>query len=126
MRYADTDKMGVVYHANYAVYYEVARTEMFREIGLPYAKMEENGVMLPLVDLHCNYRKSAQYDDLLTVVTTVEEMPNVKIRFNYSIYNEQGELLNDGYTTLVFMDIERKRPTRMPDEIRAVVAKFFE
>ena len=81
VRYADTDKMGVVYHANYAVYYEVARTEMFREIGLPYAKMEESGVMLPLVDLHCNYRKSAQYDDLLTVVTTVEEMPNVKIRF---------------------------------------------
>lgn len=125
VRYAETDKMGVVYHANYAIYYEAARTEMFREIGLPYAKMEENGIMLPLVDLHCNYHKSACYDDLLTIVTTLEEMPNVKIKFNYKIYNEAGTLLNSGYTTLVFIDTQRNRPTKMPDYIRDVIEPYF-
>ena len=86
VRYAETDQMGVVYHANYAIYFEVGRTEMFRQIGLPYAKMEENGIMLPLIDLHCNYKQSAKYDDELTIVTTLEEMPNVKIKFNYKSF----------------------------------------
>lgn len=125
VRYAETDQMGVVYHANYAIYFEVGRTEMFRQIGLPYAKMEENGIMLPLIDLHCNYKQSAKYDDELTIVTTLEEMPNVKIKFNYKIYNEEGTLLCDGYTTLVFIDTKRNRPTKMPDYIRELIEPHF-
>lgn len=125
VRYADTDKMGVVYHSNYAVYFEVGRTEMFREIGLPYDEMEKNNVMLPLVDLHINYKRPAKYDDLLTVVTTIKEMPGVKVHFDYEVLNENGDLLCDGYTTLVFIDMERNRPTRMPDSIGNVLAKYF-
>lgn len=125
VRYADTDKMGVVYHSNYAVYFEVGRTEMFRSIGLPYDEMEKNNVMLPLVDLHINYKRPAKYDDLVTVTTTLREMPGVKIRFDYEIHNEQGELLVDGYATLVFIDTTRNRPTRMPDNIREVIEPYF-
>jgi len=125
VRYADTDKMGVVYHSNYAVYFEVGRTEMFREIGLTYNEMEKNNVMLPLVDLHINYKRPAKYDDLVTVTTSVNEMPNLKIRFDYEIHNEQGDLLVNGYTTLVFIDMQRNRPMRMPDNIRAILEPYF-
>ncbi|MCQ2203781.1 MAG: acyl-CoA thioesterase [Bacteroidales bacterium] len=126
VRYADTDKMGVVYHSNYAVYFEVGRTEMFREIGMTYDEMEKNNVMLPLVDLHINYKRPARYDDLITVTTTVKELPGVKIRFDYQIHNEEGELLVDGYTTLAFIDMTRNRPMKMPDAIKAKVAPYFE
>lgn len=125
VRYAETDKMGVVYHANYAIYFEMARTEMFREIGLPYSQMESEGIMLPLIDLHINYKKPAHYDDLLTVVTQVNQMPNVKIKFDYAIYNEQNELLVDGYTTLVFIDMHRNKPTRMPEYVKCELEKYF-
>lgn len=125
VRYSETDKMGVVYHANYAQYFEVARTEMFRELNLPYDQMEANGVMLPLVDLYCRYYRPAHYDELLTIVTSVDEMPNVKIKFNYKIYNEKGDLLTDGYTTLVFVDMKTNKPTRMPNYVKDVVGKYF-
>lgn len=125
VRYADTDKMGVVYHSNYAIFFEVGRTEMFREIGLPYDEMEKNNIMLPLVDLHINYKRPAHYDELLTVTTKLCELPNVKIKFEYEIHNKKGELLVDGYTTLVFIDTTRNRPTRMPDSIKSILEKYF-
>lgn len=125
VRYADTDKMGVVYHSNYAIFFEVGRTEMFREIGLPYDEIEKNNIMLPLVDLHINYKRPAHYDELLTVTTKLCELPNVKIKFEYEIHNEKGELLVDGYTTLVFIDTTRNRPTRMPDSIKSILEKYF-
>lgn len=126
VRYADTDKMGVVYHSNYAVYFEVGRTEMFREIGLPYDEMEKNNVMLPLVDLHINFKRPALYDDLVTVTTRIKELPGVKVHFDYEIHNDRGELLVDGYTTLVFIDMTRNRPIKMPDAIRDVLIRYFE
>lgn len=126
VRYAETDKMGVVYHANYAIYFEMARTEMFRQIGLPYTQMEADGIMLPLVDLHINYKRPAHYDDLLTVVTQLREMPGVRIRFDYSIFNQEDQLLVDGYTTLAFIDTMRNRPTRIPENVRAGLSRFFE
>lgn len=125
VRYADTDKMGVVYHANYAVFYEVGRTEMFRELGLTYAKMEELGVMLPVVELHSNFHRSALYDETLTIVTEMREMPDVRVRFDYQILNEKGQVLNTGYTVLVFFDMKRNRPTRMPDYVREVLVSRF-
>ena len=126
VRYAETDMMGVVYNANYAIYFEVARTEMFRKIGMPYAEMERNGVRLPVVDLHCRYYKSAYYDDLLTLTARVKEMPKVKIVFEYEIRNEAGDLLADGYTTLAFMDIAKQRPIKMPEYVERVISKYFD
>ncbi len=117
VRYADTDKMGVVYYSNYAVFYEVGRTEMFRSLGVPYSSLEEQGIALPVVELVCHYHRSAHYDELLDVEVTIPERPTAKIKIDYKIFNEEGVLLNDGSTTLVFLDIKSGRPIRAPKEV---------
>ncbi len=122
VRYADTDNMGVVYYANYAVFFEVGRTEMFRELGVPYSKMEEEGIALPVADLHVSYKRSARYDDLLTIKTTIKEMPTAKVVFNYEIFNQNDELLCTGETTLVFVNMQTGRPTRMPQTVADALA----
>lgn len=125
VRYAETDQMGIVHHANYPVYYEMGRTEMFREIGLPYDEMERRGIMLPLVNLHCDYKKPAYYDQELTLTTMVKEMPSTRIRFDYRLTNQAGETINEGYTTLVFMDSQKRRPVRIPTDLAKELEKYF-
>tara|TARA_Y100000815_G_C13321028_1_gene492320 strand:- start:1015 stop:1422 length:408 start_codon:yes stop_codon:yes gene_type:complete len=114
VRYGETDQMGVVYHANYAVYFEVGRTEWLREFGLSYSGMEADGVMLPVVSLNINYKNSARYDDVLKVKTMLEKMPTASIEFYYELTTESGVLLATGSTVLAFIDKERNRPTRCP------------
>lgn len=126
VRYADTDMMAVVYHANYANYFEIARTECFRQIGLPYADIEKAGIRLPVIDLHLKYIRPAVYDDLLTVKVTVREMPTVKITFHYEIFNQRNELLVTGESTLVFTNLQTGRPMRMPENLEQSLKKFFE
>ncbi|MCK8481095.1 acyl-CoA thioesterase [Psychroserpens algicola] len=117
VRYGETDQMGVVYHGNYAQYFEIGRTEWLRKIGFSYRKMEEDGIMLPVISLSINYKKSACYDDLIKVKTKLVKKPTVKIEFDYEILNEKDEVLTTGNSVLVFMDIHKKRPTRCPDYI---------
>lgn len=114
VRYGETDQMGVVYHANYAVYFEVGRTEWLREFGLSYSGMEADGVMLPVVSLNINYKNSARYDDVLKVKTMLKKMPTASIEFYYELTTESGVLLATGSTVLAFIDKERNRPTRCP------------
>ncbi|WP_405414325.1 acyl-CoA thioesterase [Maribacter sp. Asnod1-A12] len=114
IRYSETDQMGVVYHGNYAQYLELARVEWLRALGISYKSMEEGGIMLPVISLSIKYLKSALYDDLITVKVILNEKPAVRIEFDYEITNEAGELLATANTVLVFMDMERKRPTRCP------------
>ncbi len=125
VRYAETDKMGYCYYGNYPQYYEVGRTELVRHIGFPYDKMEKNGILLPVVSLKINYRKPAFYDDELTIVTYIKNMPSLKIVFNYEVYNQNEELLNTGETTLVFVDAETRKPMRFPDELAEIFGKYF-
>lgn len=115
VRYAETDKMGVVYHGNYAQYFEVARVEMLRSLGVSYCSMEDEGTMLPVVNLNIDYKKPALYDELLTVETTISELPGVKIQFSYKLLNQNQDLLALASTTLVFVDVETKRPKRCPE-----------
>lgn len=117
VRYGETDQMGVVYHGNYAQYFEVGRIEWLRKFGVSYKQMEEEGIMLPVISLSVKYIKSARYDDLIKVRTHLVKLPKASIEFNYEILNEKGELLATGNTTLVFMDIHRNRPTRCPQYI---------
>ncbi len=117
VRYAETDQMGVVYHGNYAVFFEMGRVEWLRNMGVSYKSMEENGIMLPVVSLTMNYKKPARYDDLLTVKTIFKSQTSVKIEFDYEIYNESGELLTTGYSMLVFVDMKTGRPILPPDYI---------
>lgn len=115
VRYGETDQMGVVYHANYATYFEVGRTEWLRQYGLTYKSMEESGIMLPVISLEIKYKNSAKYDDDLTVITSIKNLPKARIEFDYELLNAKKELLATGNTVLVFVDMERNRPTRCPD-----------
>lgn len=114
VRYGETDQMGIVYHGNYAQYFEVGRVEWLRKFGVSYKQMEESGIMLPVISLNIKYKKSARYDDLIKVKTQLKKMPSATIEFDYEIVNEENELLATGNTSLVFMDINRNRPTRCP------------
>ena len=125
VRYAETDQMGVVYHGNYAQYFEMGRVEWLRNLGVSYKWMEDNGVMLPVVSLEMNYKKPARYDDILRVKTILKSQNSVKIEFDYEIYNEQNQLLTTGYSMLVFVDMKTGRPIVPPkyvsDKINEII-----
>lgn len=118
VRYSETDQMGVVYHGNYAQYFEMGRVEWLRNLGISYKWMEENGIMLPVVSLNINYKKPARYDDLLTVKTIFKSQTSVKIEFDYEIYNEKKELLTIASSVLVFVDMKTSRPTVPPAYVK--------
>lgn len=118
VRYSETDQMGVVYHGNYAPYFEMGRVEWLRNKGISYRSMEESGVMLPVVSLTMNYKKPARYDDLLTITTILKSQTSVKIEFDYEIHNEHNDLLTTGNSTLVFVDMKTGRPTAPPEYLR--------
>lgn len=124
VRYAETDQMGVVYHGNYAQYFEMGRVEWLRNLGVSYKWMENNGVMLPLVSLSMNYKKPARYDDLLTIKTIFKSQTSVKIEFDYEIYNESKELLTTGNSVLVFVDTKTGRPILPPEYIKELLEQF--
>jgi len=124
VRYAETDQMAVVYHGNYAQYFEMGRVEWLRNLGISYKWMEEEGVMLPLVSLSMNYKKPARYDDLLTIRTIFKSQTSVKIEFDYEIYNEANELLTTGNSILVFVDVKSGRPVLPPDYVKELLAEY--
>jgi acyl-CoA thioester hydrolase len=126
VRYGETDKMGVVYHGNYAVFYEIGRTEALRQIGITYKSLEDNGVMMPVVSLNSKYIRSAKYDDELTIKTKMHAITGVRVPIEYEIYNEQKELINLGETTLVFIDMVTNKPTRCPEALAAKMNPYFE
>jgi acyl-CoA thioester hydrolase len=125
VRYGESDRMGYVYYGNYPLYYEVGRTEMLRTLGLTYKDMEDSGIILPVISLQVHYLAPAFYDDLLTVKTYLKEIPSVRIRFDYEVYNAAGEKLNYGDTTLVFSDAKTRRPCRPPQYFMDQIATFF-
>ncbi|RTE52549.1 acyl-CoA thioesterase [Arenibacter aquaticus] len=117
VRYGETDQMGVVYHGNYAQYLEMGRVEWLRSMGISYKAMEENGIMLPVISLNIKFKKSAVYDDLITVTTYIKKKPMVKIEFDYEIRNQEGDLLIEANTVLAFMDMKSNKPVKCPDYI---------
>ncbi|WP_298551730.1 thioesterase family protein [uncultured Algibacter sp.] len=121
VRYGETDQMGVVYHGNYALYLEMGRIEWLRKLGVSYKAMEKNGIMLPVVSLNINYKKSAGYDDVINVKTQLKKKPTAKIEFEYEITNTDGEILTTAETTLVFIDMETNRPVRAPQYILELI-----
>ena len=114
VRYAETDQMSFVYYGVYAQYYEVGRVELLRSLDISYKKLEELGFSLPVIDLHISYKKPAFYDDLLTIRTTVKEMPSTRITFYYETRNSKGKLLNTGEAVLVFMNKKTSKPCLAP------------
>jgi acyl-CoA thioester hydrolase len=125
VRYAETDQMGYVYYGNYAMYYEVGRVESLRQLGLTYKQLEAMGVMMPVLENHSRYKAPGRYDELLRIRTTIKEAPGVRITFFYEIFNEQGKLINEGETQLVFIDMKNNKPCRAPEAMLNVLATYF-
>ena len=117
VRYAETDKMGVVYYANYLVWFEVGRTDLLRGSGWSYREMEVEGFSLPVIEAQCSYRQSARYDDDLDIRTTGTLLSRVRVRFNYEFVRAADEaVLAEGYTVHASLD-QDGRPRRLPDRI---------
>ena len=122
VRYSHTDKMGYVYYARYAEFFEECRMEAFRSLGLQYREMEDGGIFFPILTLRVNYYKPLFYDELATIETTVAHKPGLRIKFTYKVYNEKGELTADGETSITCLDGQTRKPVPMP----VIVEKAFE
>ena len=126
VRYAETDQMGYVYHGNFAAYFEVARTEAFRKLGISYKELEADGVGMPVGELRTRFRRPARYDDLLTVRLLLRQLPEgTRVLFEYEIYNEANELLTEGHTLMVFVKTTTGRPVPIPERIQERMAPYF-
>jgi len=125
VRYGETDQMGYMYYGNYAQYYEVGRVEMLRSLGMDYAAMEASGIMLPVLELSCKFIKPAKYDQEITVKTSVDQLPGIRIHFKYELFNEAEELINIGATTLVFVDMLKNKPCLPPEDFMNRIREWF-
>ena len=124
VRYAETDQMGVVYYANYFVWFEVGRTDWLREAGWTYRQMEQDGVSLPVIEAHAEYRRAARYDDDLEVRSTATLLTAVRLRFDYEIRRAADEEpLATGHTIHAAMD-RSGRPCRLPQAVRELLASM--
>jgi acyl-CoA thioester hydrolase len=124
VRYAETDMMGIVYHANYLPWFEVGRTTLLKEIGVPYRRLEEEGFRLPVLEVAAKYLRPALYDDTLEVVTTLRERPAIRIRLEYEV-RRGGELLATGSSLHAFVD-RQGRPVRPPPWAAELIKKAFD
>ena len=120
VRYGETDQMGVVHHSNYLRYFEVARLEWLSALGVSYASMEKEGLIMPVIDVKVTYKTPALFDDSLTIYIFLSELPRVKIIFSYEIKNQKDEIVCTGETTLAFLNAKTRKPVRCPEEFGAL------
>ena len=126
VRYGETDQMGVVHHSNYLRYLEVARLEWLTQLGISYNKMEEEGVMMPVISAHLDYKLPAKFEDALNVHIHLRSVPLVKMFFDYKITNQNNELICTASTTLAFMQASSRKPIRCPKPFMDVFAAVIE
>ena len=127
VRYADTDQMGYVYYGKYAEYFEVGRVEALRTLDVRYRDLEkEQGIMLPVVVLNVRYKAPAFYDEHLIIRTSIREMPTRLISFEHQVLNEEGKLLTEGETKLVFVDIKSGKSVQAPEALKQKLGTYFE
>ncbi len=125
VRYYETDQMGIVHHSNYIRYFECGRTAMLKELGLPLEKIEEAGVMLPVVSVECRYKVPAKLGDTLKVVSIINESPRAKLVIRNEIFNPAGQLVCEGEVLLGFIDSHTRRPVRCPKALTDIFEKHF-
>jgi acyl-CoA thioester hydrolase len=127
VRYAETDQMNVVYHGNYAQYFEVGRVESIRRLGLSYKDVEASGIVMPVIEWTAKFIRPAHYDDLLTVRTSVKKWPvDYRIEFHQEVFNDHGNLLTTGKVLLYFLKAGSLEKTHMPEEMARTLRPFFE
>lgn len=120
VRYKDTDRMGVVYYGNYLTFFEVARSEFMRDLGLPYTKFVDKGYDLVVIEAKTRYHGNVGYDSLITVRSSITQVKKVRVRFDYEVYDENDTLLVTGYTVHACIN-SSKKPTRLPPELRKII-----
>lgn len=125
VRYGDTDRMGYVYYGNYAYYYEQARSEAIRASGITYKEIEDSGTMMPITRMACKFVMPALYDELLTIKTIIPAMPGRLITFQYEVYNPEGQLINEGETQLIFIDVNTKKIKTAPALLIEKLEPYF-
>ena len=125
VRYSETDQMGYCYYGNYAAYFEVARVEALRELGMSYKQMEEDGIAMPVLEYQIKYFKPAFYDDEIRIETIITEMPQYRIYFTYKSYNTKNELINEAKTTLVFVSKTTGKPCMAPEHFLKALERFY-
>ena len=123
VRYQETDRMGIVYHANYLSYFELGRVEWLRFKGLDYARLEDSGVLLPVVNVSVNYMAPARYDQLLSVKTELVKIGGASLVFQNKIYDENKQLLVEGEVTLVAADSSSFKPIKIPASLLSLIQK---
>ncbi len=126
VRYAETDKMGYAYNGNYFTYYEVARTEALRKIGLDYKSLEDKGILLPVLENWSKYLIPAKYDENIKIKLRVPKLPSAKFEFEYEFFNSENILIHVGKTVLVFVESKSRKPTRPPEEVLNKLIPYFE
>lgn len=127
VRYADTDQMHYVYNGKYFEYFEVGRTEMMREKGLPYSIIEKHGYHMPVREAMIKFKNPAYYDELLEVETRVEKLPELKVHIDHIIRSRDRNLIIvEGYIVLIFIDIETRKPVRPPEFFMKAIKSYFE
>jgi acyl-CoA thioester hydrolase len=125
VRYGETDQMGYAYYGNYAEYFEVARVEALRNLGFSYKKIEEEGIILPVLSYSVKFIKPAYYDDELSIKVSIPQIPLARIHFTYEVYNQKDELTSIADTTLVFINRVTNKPCAAPEDFLSVLKKFF-
>lgn len=121
-RYADTDQMGIIHHAKYFEYFEIARTELLRSLGLPYAELENEGYLLPLTDCYAKFIKPIRYDELIRIETRLENCKGARVHLSYKIYSENSnELLSEGFTKHSWVKKTNLKPTKPPEKFLDVI-----
>ncbi|MCX7611363.1 MAG: acyl-CoA thioesterase [Ignavibacterium sp.] len=126
VRYADTDQMKFVYNGKYFEYFEIGRTEMMREIGLPYKVIEGNGILMPVIETKITYLSPAYYDELLEIYTLVPEFPKVKVHIDHLIRSlDRNVDVVEGYVELAFLNSKTLKPTRAPKIFLDAIEKFY-
>ena len=123
--YADTDQMGFMHHANYLKYYEMARWELFKEIGIPYKEIEEQGTIFPVIDAKISYLKPAFYDDILKIETSIVSVKGPKILFNCRMFNQNETLINEAAITIASVQKSNNQPFLLPHEIKNSIEIFL-
>ncbi len=117
IRYDEVDKMGYVYHGNYAKYYHISRTELLRKIGICDKEMENHNIILPVTEMSIKYIKPMYYDDIITIKTSLQNIPTSRMIFHHVVLNHNNEVINQAESTVAFVDIDTRKPIRAPQFI---------
>lgn len=126
IRYDEVDKMGYVYHGNYAKFYHISRTELLRKIGISDKQLESRNILLPVIEMSIKYLKPIFYDDIITIQTSLNHMPSSRMKFLHEVRNHSNEVINQAESTVVFVDINSRKPMKVPELIVNKIKNYLD